>query len=98
MSIEKYMDASTCFITENDNALLEECSMFTCPITVYGYDYGCFVIIDPELEEGFDEEMREFGFSAEFIELVKFAQRQDCGFLRLDCDGDDSYDFPKFVW
>ena len=92
MSFHKYMDASTRYITKEDNAILE--ADVDCPVSLYEYEYGYFVHTG-----GFtDKEVKEAGFSDEFLALLTYAADNDCWFLRLDADGDDTLDFPTFEW
>ena len=94
MAIEKYMDVSTCYITEQDDAKL---GYSNPPIPVYEYEYGYFVHCSGFYGDT-EQECREFGMSDDFINLMKYAYSQGCGFVKLDADGDDTLTFPKHDW
>ena len=94
MSIEKYMDASTCYITEKDSKLL---LTFDFPFVVYEYESGYFVHTFHH-SETLEKLGRAYGLSEDFIALLLFAHDKDCTFIKLDCDGDDSYNFTKHNW
>lgn len=95
MSIEKYMDASTCYITQEDDYKIKA---WNFPRFVIPYDEGYFIHVPKEYYEDSFTVLEQFGMSPEFINLLKYAVKEGCWFLRLDCDGDNSYDFPKFDW
>jgi hypothetical protein len=42
--------------------------------------------------------MEKFGFSGEFINLVKIAHENDCKYIQIDCDGLRYKDLPAFDW
>ena len=91
MSIYSYMDASTGYVTEKDMGLVTHPH---APVIAYEYEEGCFIRCS-EIDR---EELKECGFSEEFINLMEFASKEGCTFLRLDRDGDASYDFPWSEW
>lgn len=98
MSVEKFMDLSTCFISKKDEALLKNRDF---PRVIYNYEQGHFIHcgnLDINAGSLDIQALQAYGMSEEFITLIKFARKKKCWFLRLDADGDDSYDFPKFVW
>ena len=94
MSVHKFMDTSTCYITLEDNDKLYEEDF---PFTVISYDQGFFIYCGASPFE-IKEECSAFGMSPEFIALLQYAHDQDCWFIRIDADGDSSLNFPKFTW
>jgi hypothetical protein len=98
MQIDTYkvMDCSTGHVTNEDiNDLLERDD---CPVCSYSYDAGVFVYISSSDHAGQLAEMRAFGFSEAFINLIKIAKENDCKFLNLDCDARRYDDLETFDW
>lgn len=94
MGIQKYLDASTCYITEEDDKKIKHPEF---PYSVIEYDFGYFIFCGAHHEE-MEEELADFGMSYAFIKLMLYANREDCWYLRLDCDGDNTLPFRKFEW
>lgn len=81
MSIEKYLDVSTCHITQKDSELLP--NDIGLPIRVVLDEYGFFVSV---LKDGIDE-LKDHGFSDDFINVQKHALLNKCTYINLDRDG-----------
>ena len=92
----KVMDCSTMHVTDKDiNDLLERDD---CPVCSYKYDCGTFVYVYQMDIEGNLKTMLEYGFSPEFVNLVKLARENNCRYIQLDCDGTQNSDLPRFNW
>jgi hypothetical protein len=101
--IGKMLDVSTSHITENDAKLLDESdskkqsSISRNPLSAFSKGVGWLVNIPATDEEVF-KEILNYGYSNEFVELVKVALNHDCDWINLDCDGAEIEDLPKFDW
>jgi hypothetical protein len=92
----KTMDCSTAHVTNKDiNELLKRDD---CPVCSYPYDCGTFVYVYQMDLEGTLQMAKEYGFSAEFINIFKMARENDCRYIQLDCDGTLYNDLPTFDW
>jgi hypothetical protein len=91
----KCFEASTAHIKPEDAKLLD---VHNGPLVVYAYEYGHYVFTGRELDETEYAELRKFGFSGEFIQLIKLANKNGCKFLVLDGDGVTYSDLPVFEW
>lgn len=90
------LDCSTGHITKRDASLL---GRNNCPRPVYAYPEGWFVhVLTPKDEPEGLQELRDFGFSPEFMTLFTICAEQGHGFLRLDCDGTVYHDLPYNDW
>ena len=94
--IEKHMVFSTAHITEGDSETLEfEATTNTVPVLgVYRYEYGFYIYISPEKE---DDMILEH-YSKHFLNLIKIAEKHDCKYLKLDCDGQIFNNLKTFDW
>jgi len=98
----KIFDASTAHITKKDDELIKaQVKDSFHPLIVYPYDCGYFVYvfyIESTLSEKKDE-LKEYGFSQEFINLFEIAAKSGSKFLCLDCDGPVYTDLTSiFTW
>lgn len=99
--IFKVFDASTGHITKKDDELLkgfDDDPMHPCIIYSYAEGYFIFVFYDKDSLSEKKEELKEFGFSQEFVNLFEIASKAGCKFLNLDCDGPAYSDIPTFTW
>jgi len=91
MGVEKFLDASTAYITYEDSLkLLDDPIGF--PTRVTSHDFGWWINVLPIEcleEDGKLQQMKHDGYSDAFINLIKFAARNSCWWINLDCDGDD---------
>ena len=85
----KYLDCSTGHVTEKDDLLLrvehhEDCG----PISVARYSCGIVVFL-PFAEELEDElkKIKEWGYSADLVALVRHAASKEASIIVLDRDG-----------
>ena len=83
--------ASTAHITEKDNELLREAidRRLTDTIIVYGKDDGWVVFVDDDFadtQSGHVASFRLFGFSEDFVNLMRQAASEGYWWLLLDAD------------
>ena len=90
LEIEKNLVVSTCHITEDDNAIIQENNL------AHSNEY--FHLI--HLSEGNEEAFSKCNLSDSFMCLYKFALKHKEGFsfLKLDRDGPELLGFPKYEW
>lgn len=93
-NIHKFLDISTGYMTEMDYDLT---ASYDFPRTCYNYPEGCFLHCG-----GFDtedaEELLAYGMSKQFVDILLYANRQGCWFVRFDCDGADCDKFLREEW
>ena len=82
MAICKYLDLSTAHMTEADSKLLENNGL---PFRVLSDEYGFFVTAS---NTG-NEELKEAGFSDDFLALCEYAFKKDCLSINLDRDAQE---------
>lgn len=99
--ITKVMEASTGHITEKDNKLLnssciflEKGKDFSNPILHYKYEEGSFIYV-PQF---FKRPLKEYGYSKDFINLMRLAHENKCKYLQLDRDALIYPELPQFDW
>ena len=95
--IVKCFEACTSHISKEDDKLLKRDD---CPVSCYNYEYGCLVYTGypDEHSEYSAETLKKAGFTEAFANLVVLAQKSECKFLQLDCDGVEYEDLPTFSW
>jgi hypothetical protein len=97
-----YWDVSTVHITREDDIRLRDLARGDrshpgkTPLGVATYGWGHFVIVPGE-EELIDEDVA-FGFSEDFVALLKKAARCEVPVLRIDRDGEEHDELPKHDW
>lgn len=87
--IGKYLDCTTGHITKKDDLLLQaEYRAADGPVSVGRYLYGMIIFL-PFKEEIEDElkKIKEWGYSDDFISLIKYASSKETTLLILDRDG-----------
>lgn len=88
MGVEKFLDASTGYITYEDSLkLLEDPESF--PTRVIPHEYGWWINVS--LENEFEEKvllMLDYGYSEPFANLMRLAHKHSCCWINLDCDGE----------
>lgn len=100
-----YADVSTCHITEEDGALINADG---CPHRMAKMDPfpgecdgpGVFMWVpgsDDELETDITE-MKEFGFSEAFCDLMRGLYEQGISYVRIHAEGDEVEGAPTFEW
>jgi len=107
----KSLDISTGHLTEKDNSLLEEASKdpppglaSANPVIAYStYTEGYFVYC-PDKEEGILDTMEgeygylSYGYSTQFVAILKRAQELGCKYVQFDCDGISYEDLEYYEW
>ena len=96
--VQTVLDMSTCHVTEADTKILDK-NEFDSPIVVYKYDEGYFIPIPNQVyTKGMGKGLVKYGYSKEFANIVDICMNQKYDFLRLDCDGKEYDQLPKFNW
>ena len=96
MGIEKFLDASTGYITYEDSLkLLDDPEAFTT--RVIPHEYGWW-ISTASIEPYNLEQMKQDGYSEAFIRLMKMAAKNDCWWINLDADGEDVEGLEQNEW
>jgi hypothetical protein len=85
MACYKYLDASTRFVTPEDRKLLDDGCDNGCGVVSYKYTYGAFVVVP----RGIDDAERISDLSSAFWALMRYAEKEGCLLVKLDCDGDE---------
>lgn len=96
--ITKNLDISTAHMDQNDAELLDENddSFFSRdPIIVYRFDEGYFIYIGGDLDT---EAIKDFGYSQEFIEILKWGKNLGCTYVKFDRDGTTYKHLKTFSW
>lgn len=109
--IVKVFEASSCHITQEDDALLQRedlSSLATYKVkggdTLYGFLIytgleDTSIVEDTRVSDMANTNwVKAEGFSDAFINLLKLAKKNGCKFLQLDCGGVEYEDLPKFEW
>ena len=100
-----YADVSTGHISAEDRDRLHEFALEevhggSAPITVAEYQFGFFISVPAELDNAdeFENFKDKIGFSDAFLNMMKLASAQGIPVIRLDADGFDHDNLPKFKW
>ncbi len=101
--VQKCLVVSTKYISEETNNRVSRwcCDNTLTESIVHDYGYGFIFVYIPHMDDIKDihEEFCEFlKDSPELFGLLKFAQDHDIQILKIDCDGDELLDLPKFDW
>jgi hypothetical protein len=96
MGVEKFLGASTGYITYEDSLkLLDAPEAF--PSRVLPHEYGWW-ISTASIDSYRLEQMKQDGYSEAFICLVKMAAGNDCWWINLDADGEDVEGLEQIEW
>lgn len=103
MTICKHLDISTVHLTEEDNDIL---SNFCTDISYGEHDYGFYVSVpDVDYESPDDGTLHakinqalEDGLSESFVNILKYAHKNDCSIVVFDRDGEVDENLPTFDW
>jgi hypothetical protein len=97
-SINNYLDISTCHITEKDNQLLTQAAKGDSdnPVVTYDYEYGYFVYVPTN--DPIYNALIPYGYSKQFIKILKRACILHCGFVLFDGNGTEYNDLESFSW
>jgi hypothetical protein len=98
-------DISTKHITEADGRLVGLASapghigsIDECPLGGGSPGDIYAVFKDPELHRHLVRQLKEFGFSTAFINIIRAVYKQKIAYVRFDRDGDEVYGLPVFHW
>lgn len=102
MTIARFLDLGTRYITATDAALLDQRSTdggSTCLI-IRRHDYGWFIHVPLEPAElaTLAVALRANGYSNAFVGVLSYASKHECWWVNLDADGEDETDLPTFDW
>lgn len=91
----KYLDISSAHISKTDSELLQE----SRGIIAFPYDEGAFVHVpsDGGVFEDYLKDAQQ-GYSQAFCDLLEWAFERKCAFIRIDADGEEYPDLPRFGW
>lgn len=107
LETKKYLDVSTCHITQRDNDILDRYAEKTadaCDIAqnpVYNYGYGFYVpilYVNKNIFSTRMSNMKKDGFSQEFIDIYYYCVNNKIDLLNIDMDGQIHDNLPKFDW
>jgi hypothetical protein len=96
--IQKVLDISTGHITKSDSLLLSDASRGESenPIVTYKYDYGFLVAVQDE--RGVYSQAKKYGFSNQFIKIMRMALKLKLSFVKFDGDAIAYDDLKFFDW
>lgn len=102
--VRKYLDLSTGHMTHRDNELLATVNKedalcgLDLPL-VRPFEYGNFVWVpDTEDRDQYESGYAKYGFSPEFIGVLRYARENGCDWVNFDRDADTCEDLPTFNW
>lgn len=101
LALGKMMDVSTKHISMQDDELLDDHSDARGPVPVIAFrkdDVGYFVHVPHDDIEESEREMRQAGYSEEFIGLLRIARSEGASMLCLAADSTPSDKLPSFDW
>jgi hypothetical protein len=92
------LDISTGHLTKKEADLLDDASKGESenPVTAYKYEYGHIVHIPTEDPDYLA--MAEYGYSKQFIAILRRAKELGCKYVQFDCDGIQYDDLETFEW
>lgn len=96
--IQKHFVCSTIHIKEEDTDILENANIESGFISADEYPYGWSIYIHEQEEKGFKKAILKEGYSEEFYNLLIITRELGCEYLRLDRDGPEYDEIPKFNW
>ena len=99
MEIERSLVVSTAHISADDNEkLANEAEMNTTPsLVVYRYEFGFLIYTGSPIDELIDKDVQE-RYSDALSNLLRLAKRENCQYLKLDCDAQTYPDLEVFDW
>jgi hypothetical protein len=102
MTIAKFLDLGTRYITATDAALLDQASPDggLTGLIVRRHDYGRFIHVPLEPAElaTLAVALKAHGYSDAFVGVISYASNHECWWANLDVDGEDEADLPNFDW
>lgn len=93
------IDISTGHLSLSDKTKLEDAHQTNNPVISYTYKFG-FLIYVPNSEDEPDQlkQIKEYGYSDQFISLIKKGQEINASHIRFDADGVIYDDLKSFEW
>ena len=94
----KSLDISTGHLTQLETNLLDEAVKGESenPVVAYKYEYGYFVYVPTENLDYLA--LAEYGYSMQFINILKRAKELGCKYVQFDGDGIQYDDLETFSW
>ena len=95
----KSLDISTGHLTKLETNLLDEAAKGESenPVIAYRYEYGYFVYV-PTADEPDYLVYAEYGYSKQFIAILRRAKELGCKYAQFDGDGIQYNDLEPFSW
>ena len=98
LEFEKTIVVSTAHISQKDNELLKiEAEHIGDLLVVYHYDYGFRIFTGTPIDELVTQEVIN-KYSSTFCALLRIAEKNNCDWLKLDCDGSLIEGLKRFYW
>ena len=96
----KSLDISTGHLTKKETDLLDDASKGESenPVIAYKYEYGHFVHVPQKPEYNNYLAIAEYGYSTQFIAILRRARELGCKYVQFDCDGIQYDDLETFKW
>ena len=86
MAIQKYLDASTAQLSDEDVLLLNS-EHYKFPARVIAHEYGWWISVpDQEIISDRTIQMKKDGCSSPFVKLFLIASNAGCWWINLDMD------------
>lgn len=100
MSINKFLDLSTAYITEEDSHKLHEKRISLPHVITHKYGYFVHVTLDKAEAANTVLQLTKDGFSKAFIDLYQYAVENECWWINFDMIAEQEEDgrFPVFDW
>jgi hypothetical protein len=94
----KSLDISTGHLTKAEADLLDEAAKGESenPVTAYKYEYGHFVYVPDENDDHLA--IAEYGYSPQFLAILRRARELGCKYVQYDCDGIQYDDLETYSW
>ena len=91
----KCLDISTGHLCLKDKQLLDDAVKGESenPMVAYEYEYGYFVYVPDD-----DTNIKEYGYSQEYINILDTARKQGCKYIQYDGEGIVYEDLPTYEW
>ena len=90
---EKTLVLSTAHISRLDNEAILSDDSLSCMST----DYAHIVMVDKDSRSQI-KTLKSYGFSNAFLNIIRFARKNGCQYIKFDCDGPVMDQLTKFDW
>lgn len=100
LTLATWLDVSTRHITKQDSLLLDgDCDASPPAAVVFRKeDQGHVVHVPHDDVQESEQELREAGYSPEFIRLLQIARAEGASWVCLHSDGSETEILPSFDW